>query len=164
MSPRFVLRFLLAALVVLSASSALAQMPNPFGTPISVENAKKAAAAALAEMRKINVLEAVAVTDAAGDLVYFERMNNTQSGSVEIALAKARSAAQFKRPTKVWQDVVGAGGGGLRILGGGLRGIVPSDGGIPLVVDGKIVGAIGLSGGTADQDGQCAKAGADSVK
>jgi len=104
----------------------------------------------------------VAITDAAGDLVYLEKMEGTQTGSVNLAIAKARSAARCKRPTKVWQDVVAAGGGGLRILS--LEGIVPSDGGIPLVVDGKIVGAIGLSGGTADQDGQCAKAGADSVK
>ena len=164
MSPRSVRSLPLVLMFVLCASSALAQMPNPYGAPISSDSAKKAAAAAVAEARKINVAEAVAITDTAGDLIYFERMETTQSGSVNIAIAKARSAAQFKRPTKVWQDVVAAGGGGLRILGGGLQGIVPSDGGIPLVMDGKIVGAIGLSGGTAEQDGQCAKAGADAVK
>ena len=162
MSPRSILTCLLALMLLLCASSALAQMPNPYGAPISLENAKKAVAAAVAEARKINVLEVAAITDAAGDLVYFERMDGTQSGSVNLAIAKARSAALFKRPTKVWEDVVAAGGGGLRILR--LEGIVPSEGGIPLVVDGKIVGAIGLSGGTAQQDGQCAKAGADAVK
>jgi len=162
MSSRFIESLLLTLMFVLCAPSAFAQMPNPYGAPISVDNAKKAAAAAVAEARKNNWTMAVAVIDPGGALVYFEKMDGTQTGSVNVALGKARSAALYKRPTKVWQDVVAAGGGGLRVLS--LEGIVPSDGGIPLVVDGKIVGAIGLSGGTADQDGQCAKAGADSVK
>ena len=105
---------------------------------------------------------AVAITDPAGDLVYFEKMDGNQTGSVKVAIDKARSAALYKRPTKVWQDVVAAGGGGLRILS--LRGAVPLDGGLPLVMDGKIVGAIGLSGATGEQDAQCAKAGVDAVK
>jgi glc operon protein GlcG len=105
---------------------------------------------------------AVAVTDPAGDLIYFERMDGTQTGSASIAVGKARSAARFKRPTKVFQDAVAGGGAGLRILG--LEGAVPVDGGLPLVMDGKIVGAIGLSGGTSDQDGQVARAGADTLK
>jgi uncharacterized protein GlcG (DUF336 family) len=79
-----------------------------------------------------------------------------------VALGKARSAALYKRPTKVWQDIVAGGGAGLRILG--LEGAVPIEGGVPLVMDGKIVGAIGLSGGAAPQDNQCATAGADAVK
>jgi uncharacterized protein GlcG (DUF336 family) len=79
-----------------------------------------------------------------------------------IALDKARAAAQFKRPTKVFQDVVASGGGGLRILG--LRGAVPIDGGLPIVMDGKIVGAIGVSGAAGDQDAQCSKAGVDALK
>ncbi len=149
-------------ILALGASSALAQMPNPYGAPISLENAKKAAAAASAEARKINVLEVVAITDAAGDLVYLEKPDGTQTGSVNVAIAKARSAALYKRPTKVWQDIVAGGGAGLRILG--LERAVPIEGGIPLVVDGKIVGAIGLSGGTTAQDEQCAKAGADVLK
>lgn len=161
MSPRSI-RLLLALMFVLYASSALAQMPNPYGAPISLENAKKAAAAAVAEARKNNWLMAVAITDPAGDLVYFERMNGTQTGSVNVAIGKARSAALYKRPTKVWYDAVAAGGAGLRVLG--LEGAVPIEGGLPLVVDGKLVGAIGLSGGTGAQDGQCAQAGADSVK
>ena len=151
-----------ALLFALCASSALAQMPNPYGAPISLENAKKAAAASLAEARKNNWTMAVAITDIAGDLVYFEKMDGTQTGSVNVAQGKARSAALFKRPSKVFQDVVAGGGAGLRILG--LEGAVPIDGGLPLVMDGKVVGAIGLSGGTSDQDGQCAKVGADSVK
>ena len=162
MSPKSALNVLCALLLVFTASSALAQMPNPYGAPVSLENAKKAAAAAVAEARKNNWTMAVAITDAAGDLVYFEKMDGTQTGSVNVALGKARSAVLFKRPSKVFQDIVAGGGGGLRILG--LEGAVPIDGGLPLVMDGKIVGAIGLSGGTSDQDGQVAKAGADTLK
>jgi uncharacterized protein GlcG (DUF336 family) len=146
----------------LCAPFAFAQMPNPYGAPISLEDAKKAAAAALAEARKNNWAMAVAVVDIGGDLVYFEKMDGTQTGSVNVALGKARSAALFKRPTKVFQDIVASGGSGLRILR--LEGAVPIEGGVPLVMDGKIVGAIGLSGAASDQDGQCAKAGADALK
>jgi uncharacterized protein GlcG (DUF336 family) len=105
---------------------------------------------------------AVAVVDAGGDLVYFERMDNTQLGSVEMAIAKARSAARYKRTTKTFQDTLAAGGDGLRTLG--LIGAVPVEGGFPLVTDGKIVGAIGVSGGTSAQDAQCAKVAADTMK
>jgi uncharacterized protein GlcG (DUF336 family) len=147
---------------MLLSSGALAQMPNPYGAPISLESAKKAAAAAAAEARKNNWNMAIAITDTAGDLVYLEKMDATQTGSVMIALDKARAAAQFKRPTKVFQDVVAGGGGGLRILG--LRGAVPVDGGLPIVMDGKIVGAIGVSGAAGDQDAQCSKAGVDALK
>ena len=156
------LKSLLAMLFAVCASSALAQMPNPYGAPISLESAKKAAAAAEAEARKNNWKMAFAVTDISGDLVYLEKMDATQTGSVAVAIGKARSAALFKRPTKVFQDAVAGGGAGLRILG--LEGAVPLDGGFPIVMDGKIVGAIGASGGSSDQDGLTAKAGADSVK
>lgn len=153
---------LITLMFALCASGALAQMPNPYGAPISVDNAKKAAAAAVAEALKNHWTMAVAVTDIGGDLVYFEKMDGTQTGSVNVALGKARSAGLYKRPTKVWQDIVGSGGAGLRILG--LEGAVPIEGGVPLVMDGKIVGAIGLSGASAAQDGQCAAAGAAAVK
>jgi glc operon protein GlcG len=162
MSSRSIGSLLLTLMFTLGASSALAQMPNPYGAPISVENAKTAAAAALAEARKNNWTMAVAVTDIGGDLVYFEKMDGTQTGSVNVALGKARTAALFKRPSKVFQDILAGGGSGLRILG--LEGVVPIEGGVPLVMDGKIVGAIGLSGATSDQDGQCARAGAEAVK
>lgn len=141
---------------------ALAQMPNPYGSPINLEAAKKIAASAIAEARKNNWTMAVAITDIAGDLVYFEKMDGTQTGSVRVALGKASSAVLFKRPTKVWEDAVAAGGAGIRILG--LEGAVPIEGGLPLLIDGKIVGAIGVSGGTAQQDGVAAKAGADTPK
>jgi uncharacterized protein GlcG (DUF336 family) len=134
----------------------------PYGAPISIEAAKKAAAGAIAEARKNNWAMAVAIVDGAGYLVYFERMPGTQLGSVEIAIEKAKSAALFRRPTKVFQDAVAGGGAGLRMLG--LTGAVPVEGGIPLVVDGKIEGAIGASGGTSDQDGVTAQAGAAVIK
>jgi len=137
-------------------------MPNPYGLPINLGAAKKIAASAVAEARKNNWTMAVAITDIAGDLVYFEKMDGTQTGSVRVALGKARSAVLFKRPTKVFQDVVAAGGDGIRILG--LEGAVPIEGGLPLAIDGKIVGAIGASGGTSQQDGVTAKAGADMLK
>jgi glc operon protein GlcG len=151
-----------AVALTMWAASAFAQLPNPYGMSIDGENAKKVAAAALNEARKNKWTMAAAVVDTAGDLVYFEKLDGTQAASVDIAVDKARSAARFKRPTKALQDVLAAGGEGLRMLG--LQGAVPVEGGVPVVMAGKIVGAIGLSGGTSAQDGQCAKAGADSVK
>jgi glc operon protein GlcG len=151
---------MMLALVVLAG--AVAQMPNPYGLPISLENAKKAAAPALAEAAKNNWNMAVAIVGPSGDLIYYEKMDNTQLGSANVAIDKARSAALFKRPTKAFQDVLAAGGDGMRVLR--LQGVVPIEGGIPLVMDGKIVGAIGVSGATSAQDAQCAKAGADTIK
>src|SRR5258707_5499143 len=156
------MRFIGVVVLALSATTLFAQMPNPYGAPINGETAKKAAAAALAEARKNNWNMAAAVVDPAGDLVYFEKLDGTQAASVDIAVDKARSSARFKRPTKALQDVLAAGGEGLRLLA--LEGAVPVEGGLPLIADGKIVGAIGVSGGTSQQDGQSAKAGADSLK
>src|SRR5271170_6736892 len=137
-------------------------MPNPYGLSIPVEDAKKAAALSLAEARKNNWTVAVAIVDPSGNLVYYEKMDNTQLGSAQFCIAKARSAAHFKRPTKAFQDALAAGGVGLRVLK--VEGAVPVEGGIPLVMDGKIVGAIGVSGDTSEHDSQCAKAGADTLK
>ena len=163
MSPRSVVRTIVALLFVPCVlASALAQMPNPYGLSISLENAKKATMPALAEATKNNWSMAVAIVDPAGNLVYYEKMDNTQLGSANVAIDKARSAALFKRPTKAFQDALAAGGDGLRILR--IQGATPVEGGIPLVSDGKIVGAIGVSGGTSAQDGQCAKASADAFK
>ena len=139
-----------------------AQAPTPYGAPISLENAKKAAAPALAEALKNHWNMAVAIVDPSGNLVYYEKMDDTQLGSANVAIDKARSAALFKRPTKVFQDALAAGGEGLRLLK--IQGAVPVEGGIPLIMEGKIVGAIGVSGGSSAQDGQCAKAGADAIK
>jgi uncharacterized protein GlcG (DUF336 family) len=142
--------------------SAQAQMPTPYGQAITLENAKKVTAPAIAEARKNNWAMAVAILDIGGNLVYFEKMDGTQTGSVRVAIGKARSAVMFKRSTKVFQDAVAAGGDGLRLLR--LEGAVPIEGGLPLVMDGKIVGAIGVSGATSAQDGVAAKAGADVLK
>ena len=159
MSP-LTIRFLFSLLFVLCAGAQM--MTNPYGPNISLENAKKAAAPALAEARKNNWTMVVAIVDAAGDLVYYEKMDNTQLGSSQVAIGKARSAVRFKRPTKAFQDAVAGGGAGVRMLG--LEGAVPIEGGIPIVMDGKIVGAIGVSGDSSDHDGICAKAGADALK
>ena len=132
-------------------------MAHSYGPSIRLESAKQAAAATLAEARRNSWTMVVAVVDIAGELVYFEKMDDSQNGSVKVAVAKARSAALFKRPTKAFQDTLTATDDGLRILG--LDGAVPVEGGIPLVIDGLIVGAIGVSGGTSQQDGECANAG-----
>jgi glc operon protein GlcG len=129
----------------------------PYGMPVTADSAKKIAAAAVAEAHKNNWAMAIAVVDTAGYLVYFERMPDTQLGSVEVAIEKAKSAALFRRPTKSFQDTVAAGGEGLRMLK--LTGAVPVEGGVPLIVDGKVVGAVGASGGTSVQDGRTAQAG-----
>ena len=136
-------------------------MAQSYGPAIRLDVAKQAAAAALAEARRNGWTMVVAIVDTAGELVYFEKMDDTQNGSVKVAVAKARSAALFKRPTKAFQDALTATGDGLRILG--LDGAVPVEGGVPLVVNGLIVGAIGVSGGTSQQDGECAKAGVGAV-
>ena len=150
------------SLAVLCTMSAVAQVPIPYGLSVSVENAKKAAAIALDEARKGNWKMAVAVVDTGGVLVYYEKMDNTQIGSADLAIDKARTAVRFKRPSKAVQDLVAGGGTGLRILG--LPGAVPIEGGVPLVMDGQIVGAIGVSGDSSDHDGICAQAGASTLK
>jgi len=163
MSCRVIVRFLVTLTILLCAAGARAQqMPNPYGAPISLENAKKAAAAAIAEARKNNWTMALAVVDPSGTLVYYEKLDNTQIGSSQVAISKARSAALFKRPTKSFEDQLAKGGDGLRTLG--LEGAVPLEGGVPIVIEGKIVGAIGMSGGSSAQDAQCAQVGADALK
>jgi glc operon protein GlcG len=93
---------------------------------------------------------------------FISRKDDTQIGSVSVAIDKARSAALFKRPTKAFRETLAAAGDGLRVLR--LQGALPVDGGIPLLIEGNIVGAIGVSGATFQQDDQCAKAGADALK
>jgi glc operon protein GlcG len=161
MSQKSFSRVLMAAALAVSASRAFGQMPNHYGASVNLETAKKVAAAAIVEVKKNNWTMAVAIVDTAGDLVYFEKIDGTQTGSVRVSMDKARSATLFKRPTKAWQDALAAGGDGLRVLG--IQGAVPVEGGLPLLIDGKIVGAIGVSGGSSAQDGMAAKAGADSL-
>ena len=136
-------------------------MTQGYGSAIPLDTSRRVAVAALDEARRHGWTMAVAIVDAAGDLVYFEKMDETQTGSVTVSQSKARSAARFKRPTKAFQDALTATPDGLRILG--IEGAVPVEGGLPIVVGGKIVGAIGVSGGTSQQDGQCAQAGVNAV-
>jgi uncharacterized protein GlcG (DUF336 family) len=141
---------------MLAAFNAAAQQPL-YGPPISAENAKKAAAAALAEAQKNKFNMAVAVVDSTGHLVYFERMDTVQLASIAIAQDKAMAAVNSRRSTKSVYEEFEKGGAGLRYLS--LRGFVTSEGGELLMQDGKVIGAIGMSGGSGAQDGQCARAG-----
>lgn len=152
----------LATALALFSTGAFAEAPPPYGMNISVDTAKKASAAAVAEAAKNGWFMAIAVTDTAGQLVYFERMDNTQSGSINIATGKARSAAQFRRPTKVFQDLIAKGQAFNYLLG--LEGASVVQGGIPIVADGKVVGAIGCSGATGAQDVQACTAGITALK
>jgi len=150
----------------LAAGPALAQpappAPPAYGEPINLEQAKKAVAAATEEAKKINTFMAIAVVSPSGDLVYFEKMDNTQYASIAIAIHKAKAAATFRRPTSSFEERVGAGGVGLTLLT--LDGIIASPGGNPIIVGGKIIGAIGLSGGTGAQDNQGSLAGVAALK
>ena len=157
----FVVCVLLVA-VLRSGEAAAQGQPNMYGPTITADQAKSVAAAAVAEARKNQWTMAVAIVDPAGDLVYFEKMDNTQAGSVDVAPSKARSAARFKRPTKAFQDALAAGGEGWRLLS--LTGAVAVEGGLPLMSGGRIIGAIGASGGTSQQDGVTAAAGAAALK
>src|SRR5215471_9732825 len=158
---RLFLSLIIVIAIAITAHGQTAPAPA-YGMSIGINDAKKIATAAIAEARKNNWTMAIAVVDTAGNLVYFEKMDGTQTGSVNVAIEKARSAVLFKRPTKSFQDTVAQGGAGLRMLG--LPGAVPVEGGIPLMEGGKIIGAIGASGGTSDQDGQAAQAGATLAK
>jgi glc operon protein GlcG len=159
------IRLLLSLMILMAMTMAAHAQTAPapaYGMSIGIADAKKIATSAVAEARKNNWTMAIAVVDTAGNLVYFEKMDGTQTGSVNVAIEKARSAVLFKRPTKSFQDTVAQGGAGLRMLA--LPGAVPVEGGIPLMEGGKIIGAIGASGGTSDQDGQAAQAGASLTK
>jgi uncharacterized protein GlcG (DUF336 family) len=157
-TPRLLLLCLVAALPFARAQV----MDLPYGAPIPLGDAKRALAAAQAEAVKNKWNVAIAIVDTGGHLVAFERMDTTQFGSVVVAQEKARTSAGFRRSSKAFQDNVAAGGEGLRILG--LSGATPLEGGLPLVIGGKIVGAIGVSGVTSAQDGQIAAAGVAALR
>lgn len=149
------------------APAAAAPAPTPpapppqYGTPINLEQAKKAMAASEAEAAKNNWPVAIAIVDSTGHLVMMNKMDNTQYGSIQIAMDKAKTSVDLRRPTKALEDVIAQGGAGLRILA--LRNAAPLDGGVPIIVDGKIIGAIGVSGVTGAQDAQIARAGVASA-
>lgn len=138
--------------------------PPPYGETINIENAKKAAAAAIAEAQKRNWNAfCVAVVGPSGDLVYFEKQDNCQFASIDISQHKARAAARYRRPTVVFERLMGKGAffSYLPTLGDAFIG---SRGGNPIVVGGKIVGAIGVSGGAGSQDDTVSQAGAAALK
>src|SRR5215470_4657629 len=155
------------AATILSATASAQQAPSPppttpYGAPLGLEAAKKIMDAAEAEAVKNNWAMAIVILDSTGHMVMLHKLENTQYGSLMAAEDKALSAINYRRPSKVFEDLVAQGGIGLRSLA--LRGASPLEGGIPLIADGKIIGAIGVSGATSVQDGQVAKAGADVAK
>lgn len=158
MNARKLVSFVAAMFAACATITASAQALQ-YGQDVTLDQARKALAAAVLEARKQNLQVAVAVVDNAGLLVAFERMDQTQHGSVSVAQGKASTAAMYRRPTKTLQDALAAGGAGLRLLS--LPGLVAIEGGVPLVVDNRIIGAIGVSGGSAEQDGAVARAGLD---
>lgn len=139
---------------------AAAQTSPPYGTPIGIEQAKKVMVAAEAEARKNNWQVVISIVDTGGHLVMLQRLD-AQNASVEIATGKARTSANFRRPTKSLEDGLAAGGTAMRILA--VPGVMPLQGGLPIVVDGKIIGGIGVSGVMASQDEMVAKAGIDAL-
>jgi glc operon protein GlcG len=130
----------------------------PYGPSITITQAKQVADAALSPARANGWTVVIAIADPGGHLVYLEKMDQTQVGSVEIAISKARSAALFKRSTKMFHERLARGGDGLIVLG--LEGVVPVEGGLPILVDGKLIGSLGVSGGSSAEDDACASAGA----
>lgn len=153
---------IVAAPAFAQAPAAPPAPPPAYGETINIETAKKAAAAAVEESKKNNWGMCVAVTGPSGDLVYFERMDACQYASIVISQHKARAAATFRRPTKVFEDRVASGPAGVAAIT--LDGVIASEGGIPIVIGGKIVGAMGCSGGTGQQDGVACQAGVNAVK
>ena len=153
-----------ALCVATLAAPAVAQAPAPppgYGETVNLEQAKKAAAAAHEFAAKNGWAMAITVVGPSGDLVYFTKMDGTQYASIVISQHKARAAATFRRPTKVFEDRVATPAGVPALT---LDGIIASDGGIPIVVGGKMVGAMGCSGATGAQDGQTCQAGVNALK
>ncbi len=153
------LRIIAGACLAAAAACANAQA---YGPPITLEQARKVLAAAEAESRKNSLNMGIAILDAGGHLVLFQRMDGAQFVSENVAREKAWSAVAYKRQTKAFEERLAKGGAELRILQ--LHGVVAAEGGELIVVDGKIVGAIGVSGSSAENDGIVARAGAASVK
>ncbi len=148
---------LVASLALLAFApfvSAQDQRPG-YGPSINIAAAKKIAAGVIAECQKNNWNVAVAIVDTHGGLVYYERMEDTQTASFDIAILKAKAAATYRRPTRVFADVIAKSGPAIMTL----PGAIASPGGVPIFVGGKIIGAAGVRGVTGDQDEQCSKAG-----
>jgi glc operon protein GlcG len=132
----------------------------PFGTPITLEQAQAVAQAAMAKASAIGVPNAVAVVEPTGELVYFAKMNGAPYSATQLAQQKAVASARYRRPTKAFFDAV-EGGHSFFLT---FPGVSATPGGIPLIINGKIAGAIGVSGGNGDQDIQVAGAGVDALR
>jgi len=164
MDNRLLMGLAVGAALIFSAKVSAQQppAPPPYGSPgVTLDQAKKAAAAAEAEAKKNGWRMAIVVVSNAGDLIHFSRIDDTQFGSNDVAIRKAKSAAAFRRPTKVFQDALTASPPALPIL---TLGAIAVEGGFPLVEGGKVIGAIGCSGGTGAQDSQACQAGVDTIK
>ncbi len=149
-----------AAVFALGAAQTMAQQRPGYGIAVNLETAKKIAAASIAEARRNNWNVAVAILDNHGMLIYYEMLDDTQTSSATIAIEKGCTAAMFRRPSKVFED--GVSSGRVAILG--LPGATPIEGGLPIVVNGKIIGGVGVSGVNSDQDAQIARAGLEALK
>ena len=139
----------------------MADGPLPYGSPISLDSAKRVMAAAEAEAKKNDWPVVIFILDSTGHAVMMQRRDNTQYGSIRVAEGKARTALEFRRTSKAFQDLIAKGERGLGFLS--FEGITAVQGGVPIVADGKIIGAIGVSGVTSDQDEQVALAGAQAA-
>ncbi len=153
------MRRLLATLLITLALAATASAQLADKKALTLAVAKKMAAAAEAEAVKNSWRMVIAVVDDGGHLIYLQRADEALAGSIEVAIQKAKSAAMFRRPTKAFEDAVAGGRNALL----GLTGAVPIEGGVPIMLDGHLLGAVGVSGGSAPQDGQVAKAGVDAL-
>jgi glc operon protein GlcG len=148
------------ALFVVAGTTMAQQMPNPYGPNINLAIAKKVAAAAAEEAAKLKINVVIAIVDTGAHLVYLERFDVIQWGSLNVALHKAKCSIMYKRPTKALEDLILKGNTAYLTLDG----IIAIEGGVPILQDGKIIGAIGVSGGSPAQDGEVARAGAAMVK
>ncbi|HEY6241115.1 MAG TPA: heme-binding protein [Burkholderiales bacterium] len=148
-------RFLLGLGFILFAAGAMAQERTPYGPEIGAEQAKKIAAGVVAESKKNGWRMAIAIVDNHGFLVYYERMDDTQTASVWVAVDKAKTSATYRRPTKAFEDGIAKG----RVALLGLSGATPIEGGLPIMVGGKVIGGLGVSGANSDQDATAAAAG-----
>jgi uncharacterized protein GlcG (DUF336 family) len=127
---------------------------------ITLDGAKKMMAAAEAEAKKNSWTVAIAIVDGSGNLLMFQKLDETQTGSINIAIGKARTAAAFKRPTKAMEEMI-AGGRSVFLA---VEGLTPLQGGLPVTIDGHVIGAVGVSGVLSSQDEQVAKAAIDALK
>ena len=161
MKMQWLVSLVVSMAVALTAGAASAQAPPEYGAPITNEQAKKVMAGAEAEAVKNKWPVVITILDSGGNIMMVQRLDNAQFGSVDISRDKAKSAVALRRPTKAFQDLIAQGGANLRLLNIGYSVL---EGGIPIIVGGKVIGSIGVSGVTSQQDAQIAQAGIDALK